>query len=640
MVKLYETYPFEVKLGTIRSKSGAKRTVSFLRQAGRGFGKARKFSARRGGGSQYQSGLSWSRRVVVKVSIVRMDGKGAGAQRLHLKYIERDSAAPEGERGQLYDRSGDGVDSKAFETRGRDDRHQFRVIISPENGREMESLSAFTKDVMRQMEHDLGTKLDWVAADHYDTGQPHTHVVIRGQRDDGKDLVIPKDYITHGIRELAEDLVTIELGRIPEEEVKRKIAMGVEAERFTYLDRGLVNKSKDNLVDLSNPARGQGWRAQLERERLGTLSKMGLATARGGGVWTLSPNLQQTLTRMSERGDIIRGLQRAVSQHAIGRMVDEGAIHNPHGPNARAITGQILSKGVWDDVEDRAYIVMDSTDGRVRFVDIGKSEKLAELKAGMIVTINPTITEPKPSDHNIVKEATENQGRYSPTKHLMDGNASDEYVQAHVRRLEAMRRAGHVKRLEDGSWSVPHDYLERASTYEADRARKMGAEVSFKSGQSLQQMKKAIGATWLDEHLRDHDAALAPRGFQSDLQTARQTRRAFLIKQGFEIETGQRLSQDVLTRLEQADLNEAAKAYGRAQHLDYRSAAVSGKANGKLVGTIERPSGKYAILENSHEFTLVPWRENMKRQMGRELSGQMRSGTFSWSVSRARGLSR
>jgi len=106
MVKLHETYPFEVKLGTIRSKSGAKKTVSFLRQAGRGFGKARKSSARRGGGSQYQSGLSWSRRVVVKVSIVRMDGKGAGAQRLHLKYIERDSAAPEGERGQLYDRSG------------------------------------------------------------------------------------------------------------------------------------------------------------------------------------------------------------------------------------------------------------------------------------------------------------------------------------------------------------------------------------------------------------------------------------------------------------------------------------------------------------------------------------------------------
>jgi len=640
MVKLHETYPFEVKLGTIRSKSGAKKTVSFLRQAGRGFDKARKSSARRGGGSQYQSGLSWSRRVVVKVSIVRMDGKGAGAQRLHLKYIERDSAAPEGERGQLYDRSGDEVDSKAFEARGRDDRHQFRVIISPEDGREMESLSAFTKDMMKQMERDLGTKLDWVAADHYDTGQPHTHIVIRGQGDDGKDLVIPKDYITHGMRELAEDLVTIELGRLPEEDVKRKIAMGVEAERYTYLDRGLVNKSKDNLVDLSNPGRGQGWRVQLERERLGTLSKMGLATARGGGVWTLSPNLQQTLTRMSERGDIIRGLQRAVSQHAKGRIVDEGAIHNPHGPNARAVTGQILSKGVWDDVEDRAYIVMDSTDGRVRFVDIGKSEKLAELNPGMIVTINPSNLEPKPSDHNIVRLAAENQGRYSPSKHMMEGNASDEYVQAHIRRLEAMRRAGHVKRLEDGTWSVPSDYLKRASIYEADRASKRGAEVSFKSRQTIEQMKKAIGATWLDEQLRGHDGAIAPRGFQSELQSAKQARRAFLTKQGFEIEAGGRLSQDVLNTLEKADLDQAAKLYAKAEHLDYRPVVPSGRAQGKLVGTIERPSGKYAVLEKSLEFTLVPWRENMARQMGRELSGQMRSGTFTWSVSRSRGLSR
>ena len=222
----------------------------------------------------------------------------------------------------------------------------------------------------------------------------------------------------------------------------------------TYLDRGLVKKSSKNLVDLSNPVRGQGWRAQLERERLGTLCKMGLATAHGGGTWTLSPNLQQTLTRMSERGDIIRGLQRAVSQHAKGRMVDAGAIHNPHSPEERAVTGQILSTGVWDDIEDRAYIVMDFTDGRVRCVDIGKSEKLAELNTGMIVTINPSVPEPKPSDHNIVNLASENQGRYSPSKHMMSGNASEQYVQAHIRRLEAMRRAGHVRRLDDGSWSL------------------------------------------------------------------------------------------------------------------------------------------------------------------------------------------
>ena len=53
---------------------------------------------------------------------------------------------------------------------------------------------------MRQMEEDLGTKLDWVAADHFNTGHPHSHIVVRGRDDEGNDLVIVRDYISHGMR--------------------------------------------------------------------------------------------------------------------------------------------------------------------------------------------------------------------------------------------------------------------------------------------------------------------------------------------------------------------------------------------------------------------------------------------------------
>lgn len=640
MVKLHETYPFEVKLGVIRSPSGAKKTAQFLRQAGRGFGKGSKSSARAGGVSQYQSGLSWSRRVVVKVSIVRMAGKGAGAQRLYLKYIERDSAAPDGEKGVLYDRSGGEVDSKAFEQRGHDDRHQFRVIVSPEDGREMESLSDFTKDLMREMEKDLGTKLDWVAADHYDTGQPHTHIVIRGQRDDGKDLVMPKAYISRGIRERAEDLVTIELGRIPEADVKRKMAMGVEAERYTYLDRGLAQKRNADLVDLSNPKRGQAWRAQLERERLRTLSQMGLARPQGGGVWKLSPGFENTLTRMGERGDIIKGLHRMLANKSLGRMIDASAIYDPLAIHAKVITGSVIACGVRDDINDKAYIVLDTVDGKSRYAEIGSGAKLEGISNGMIVSVHPASIEPKPSDHTIVRLGEANGGRYSPSKHLLEANASDGYVEAHVRRLEAMRRAGHVKRLEDGSWSVPVDYLKRASNYEQAQVYKRGPDISFKSRQNLQQMSKAIGATWLDENLRDSDDRLAPRGFAMQLESARKARRQFLIKQGFEVSKGERLEQSVLDKLETKDLQKAGQAYAKQSYLEYAPARFDGQIRGKYVGVLERPSGKYAILERSHEFTLVPWRENMDKQLGRELSGQLRSGAFSWSINRGRSLSR
>lgn len=51
---------------------------------------------------------------------------------------------------------------------------------------------------MAQAERDLGTELDWIAVDHWNTDNPHIHVLVRGKADDGKDLVISRDYISRG----------------------------------------------------------------------------------------------------------------------------------------------------------------------------------------------------------------------------------------------------------------------------------------------------------------------------------------------------------------------------------------------------------------------------------------------------------
>ena len=40
------------------------------------------------------------------------------------------------------------------------------------------------------METDLGTKLDWIAVDHHNTGHPHTHILVRGVTDNGNTLNI------------------------------------------------------------------------------------------------------------------------------------------------------------------------------------------------------------------------------------------------------------------------------------------------------------------------------------------------------------------------------------------------------------------------------------------------------------------
>ncbi|MCQ6483080.1 hypothetical protein NPN19_24920, partial [Vibrio parahaemolyticus] len=84
---------------------------------------------------------------------------------------------------------------------------------------------------------DLSTKLDWVAIDHFNTGHPHSHVIIRGQDDLGKDLIIAQDYITDGLRLRAEERVTLELGPETDIELRRRLEAEMTAERFTHLDR-------------------------------------------------------------------------------------------------------------------------------------------------------------------------------------------------------------------------------------------------------------------------------------------------------------------------------------------------------------------------------------------------------------------
>ncbi|MBK6704537.1 MAG: hypothetical protein IPG56_12865 [Caulobacteraceae bacterium] len=71
----------------------------------------------------------------------------------------------------------------------------------------------------------LGTKLQWIAADHHDTANPHTHLIIRGRRANGQDLVIPKAFIKYGFSGIARDVATEWLGpRSPPTNAARSIA--------------------------------------------------------------------------------------------------------------------------------------------------------------------------------------------------------------------------------------------------------------------------------------------------------------------------------------------------------------------------------------------------------------------------------
>ena len=104
------------------------------------------------------------------------------------------------------------ADIAAFEDRGRGDRHQFRFIVSPEDAEQLDDLRTYAWHLMARVEADLGTRLDWVAVDHWNTDNPHTHVVLRGKDDTGKDLIISRDCIAEGMRHRAPELATEWLG--------------------------------------------------------------------------------------------------------------------------------------------------------------------------------------------------------------------------------------------------------------------------------------------------------------------------------------------------------------------------------------------------------------------------------------------
>ena len=228
--------------GRACGKAGASRRVR--RGRGAAFVRGRTLGER--GWSYRQPG---ARRVMVKSRSVRAAGKN-GRAAAHLRYIQRDGTSRDGERGRLYSATQDRTDGDAFLDRGKDDRHQFRFIVSPEEGAELGDLSGFTRDLMSLLEGDLGTKLDWVAVNHFNTGHPHVHVIVNGRDQLGEDLVINGDYIAHGIRERASELVTLELGPVTAIEQRRKLAAEIDQDRFTRIDRALIAEAGEGLVDL------------------------------------------------------------------------------------------------------------------------------------------------------------------------------------------------------------------------------------------------------------------------------------------------------------------------------------------------------------------------------------------------------
>lgn len=580
-----------------------------------------------------------SRRVTIKTLLVNHQRASPQSLAKHLRYIERDGAGRDGEPGRAYGPQADEADLDAFKERAADDRHHFRFIVSPEDGAELDDLRTYTRHLVNRMEADLGTRLDWVAVDHWNTDNPHTHLIVRGRDDTGKDLIIAGDYIAHGFRHRAAELATEWLGPRTELEIQQTLQREVEQERWTSLDRTLQREAGEDgrvHVERLNEPRLQRQRLLLIG-RLQRLQRLGLADEVQPGTWAVHTNAEKTLRALGERGDIIRTMQRAMSGQP-----RELAVFEP-GEDGRAVIGRVAAKGLADELHDRGYLVIDGTDGKAHYVALNARDELANYPTGAVVEVKGS-ADVRAADKNIAALASD--GLYRADHHLAieqgratSGRDPQEVVAAHVRRLEALRRAGIVERVAEGLWKVPDDLAERGRQYDAQRLG--GVAVELKSHLPIERQARVIGATWLDQQLIGGGRGLGDLGFGGDAKQAMQQRADFLEEQGLAQRRGQRviLARNLLGTLRNRELAQAAKDIAAETGLEHRPVADGQRVAGIYRRSVMLASGRYAMLDDGMGFSLVPWRPVIEQRLGQQIVATVRGIGVSWEIGRQRGPS-
>jgi type IV secretory pathway VirD2 relaxase len=405
MTMKHDDHDLRIRPGRIRdSGRGPAKPKSFVAQViraarkaghtGKGFGRTgQRAGSRFGRGRSAALALSLrspSRRVVIKARVARHRGSRFRSAPLakHLSYLRRDGVTRDGKDARLFDARSDAADERAFAERCEEDRHHFRFIVSPEDAPDMQDLREFTRELMLDAGQDLGTKLDWVAVDHWNTDNPHVHVLIRGRANDSKDLVISRDYISRGFRTRAEERVTLALGPRSEREIQSALEKEVEAERWTNLDRALRAAADEGAGIAELRPGGPDSDQELRRLMVGRaakLERLGLAEQVVPGHWTLKPGFQDTLRDLGLRGDIIKTMHRAMTGVGHEPDISSFALHGDAA--ADPVLGRLVARGLQDELKGSAFAIVEGVDGRTHHVSFSDLEMTGDAAPGAIVEV-------------------------------------------------------------------------------------------------------------------------------------------------------------------------------------------------------------------------------------------------------------
>ena len=331
--------------------------------------------------------LDVRQRVIVKALVSRHTGSGAArgaALARHISYLARSGAGAEGAKPEFFDRADDALDAATQTGAWAADRHHFRFIISPEHGDRFADLKAYVRETMGRVSADLGEpKLEWMGTCHFDTDQPHAHVLVRGRRADGRDLVIPRAYVGYGFRARAQEVAQELLGDLSRADAERRIWRDTEADRFTGFDRRLLQAADAERIVDDGVGRNDAW-AALSRGRLRHLERLGLAT-RLGGRYQLDAELETRLRTLQIRKDVIRTLNQ--------RRLEGAKAVREFG--SERVRGRVVRSGSHDELGATPFVIVRDPNGVEHYAklsfgraapEVGRTVDLVRTDRGVLVS--------------------------------------------------------------------------------------------------------------------------------------------------------------------------------------------------------------------------------------------------------------
>jgi len=386
-------------------------------------------------------------------------------------------------------------------------------------------------------------------------------------------------------------------------------------------------------------------------DRAKRLERLGLARGTEPGCWYISERTEEILKALDARTDIINTAHRALADHGLdeARGVDQYAFHGSGG--GEKVVGRVIGKGLaGDEMGERVYLVVDGVDARVHHMEFADPARLDEVRRGMIVEAAPAVSGSRPSDRNIAIVAEDGGGIYKPSRHVelirdsfeRQGKDPEAFVRFHVRRLEALRRAGHVERIDADHWRIPKDIVDRGMAHDVSRGSD-GLRVRTLSALDLEQQIGSDGATWLDRELvASTRTPLVKTGFGRDVAWALDRRAERLVETGHakrEADGAFVLPRNLVTTLERQEVERVGRELAKVRGMNFHPTKAGWHVSGTLAGSTDLASGRYAMIEDGLGFSLVPWQPVLDQRIGRHITGVMRgNGGIEWNLGRKLGL--